>query len=215
MTPANDTRDRILEAARQLFLAQGYTATGIAQILKHADAKSGSLYYFFPTKEDLLLAVLERYKELLWPLVIQPVFDRVADPIERIFGILDGYRRMLLMTQFTHGCPIGNLALEMSEVSPGARQLIAENFTGWRKAVERCLDEASDRLPEDVDRAALAAFVLTVMEGGMMQARAYRSIEPFESAVLLLRDYIDRLLAHGTQWGGSPDDELPARWREN
>ena len=51
----NPTRDRLVEAARTLFWKHGYASTGIAQILKEADAGSGSLYYFFPTKEDLLL----------------------------------------------------------------------------------------------------------------------------------------------------------------
>ena len=85
------TKEQILEVARHRFAEHGYAGTGIAQILKAADADSGSLYYFFPTKEDLLAAVLEGYKELLWPEVVQPVFDRVSDPIERVFGILDGY----------------------------------------------------------------------------------------------------------------------------
>src|SRR6185369_17189354 len=98
------TRHRLVEAARDLFWQQGYTATGIAEILKAARAKSGSLYYFFPTKEDLLLAVLEWYKANLEPVVIQPVFERVSDPIERIFGILDGYRRMLVARKFEQGC---------------------------------------------------------------------------------------------------------------
>jgi TetR/AcrR family transcriptional regulator, transcriptional repressor for nem operon len=200
MKPAAGTRDRILDAARQLFLQQGYTATGIAQIVRAADARPGSLYYFFPTKEDLLQAVLERYKDLLWPVVIQPVFDRVSDPIERIFGVLDGYRQMLLTTACRQGCPIGNLALEMSESSPGARKLVAENFTNWKHAVEQCLDDAAGRLSEHVDRAALASFVLTVMEGGVMQARAYKSIEPFEQSVMHLRDYIDHLISEGTNW---------------
>src|SRR5690349_959146 len=137
VAPTLDTKDRILEAARDLFWRQGYTATGVAQILKSANAKSGSLYYFFPTKEDLLLAVLEKYKELLWPVVIQPVFDRVSDPIERVFGILDGYRRMLIMTECSGGCPIGNLALELADTHPAARQLCAENFDGWRRAVRQ------------------------------------------------------------------------------
>src|SRR5439155_26853161 len=108
-------------SARELFFKQGYGATGIAQILKEADANSGSLYYFFPTKEDLLLAVLEFYKENLYPMVVQPVLDRVHDPIERVFGILDGYRQQLEMIQFQYVCPIGNLALETCNSHPAAR----------------------------------------------------------------------------------------------
>ena len=53
------TRDKLVEVARQLFLAKGYEATGIAEILREAGVNSGSLYYFFKTKEDLLLAVLD------------------------------------------------------------------------------------------------------------------------------------------------------------
>ena len=189
-----------MEAARTLFWKHGYSSTGIAQILKEADAGSGSLYYFFPTKEDLLLAVLEWYRENLWSQVVQPVFDRVTDPIERIFGILDGYRRGLLLTSFQHGCPIGNLALELADSHPAVRQLLAVNFTGWRKAIEQCLAESAERLPEALDREQFALFVLTTMEGAVMLARAYQDIEPYDAAVTQLRDYFDRLRRDGTDW---------------
>jgi AcrR family transcriptional regulator len=195
-----ETRQRLVESARRLFHEQGYTATGIAQILDAAEANSGSLYYFFPTKEDLLLAVLELYKELLYPMVVQPVLDRVSDPIERIFGILDGYRKQLLATKYQFGCPIGNLALELTNSHPAARELIAANFSGWRKAVEECLADASGRLPRSLDREQLALFVLTTMEGAVMLARSYHSIEPYDVAVTQLRDYFDRLLKDGSDW---------------
>ncbi len=100
---------------------------------------------------------------------------------------------MLLATDFTAGCPIGNLALEMAVKSDRARVLIAENFENWRKALRQCLFEAADRLPEDADM--IATFILTVMEGSVMQARAYKSIAPFDASVATLRDYIDHFLA--------------------
>src|SRR5687768_2742544 len=99
MTDSTDTRERLVDTARKLFWNQGYSATGVAQILKEAGAKSGSLYYFFPTKQDLLREVLERYKSLLMPAVMEPVFSKIEDPIERVFGVLDAYRRGLLYTE--------------------------------------------------------------------------------------------------------------------
>lgn len=200
MSEKTDTKKRLLKTASELFWQQGYTATGVAQILKAADAKSGSLYYFFPTKEDLLVGVLEDYLTRLWPEVIQPVFDRVSDPIERIFGILDGYRRGLRMTKCQGGCPIGNLALELSDTHPVVRKLLAANFAAWRDAIRQCLDEAADRLPADVERDELATFVLSVLEGGVMQARTDKRLTPFEQSVAFLRDYFDRLLADGADW---------------
>jgi AcrR family transcriptional regulator len=203
MTTSTDTKDRLVDAARNLFWTQGYAATGIAQILKAADAGSGSLYYFFPTKEDLLLEVLKWYKTNLWPQVVQPVFDRVSDPIERIFGVLDGYRQHLIHAEYVFGCPIGNLALELTNSHPQARGLLAENFTGWRQAIEQCIHAAAGRLPESADPARLALFVLTTMEGAVMLARTYRSIEPYDTAVTQLRDYFDRLLQDGTEWSAA------------
>lgn len=194
-TPApTSTRDRLVETARQLFLSNGYEATGVAEILREAGVRSGSLYYFFKKKEDLLLAVLDRYVEMLHPCVLDPVFRTVSDPIERVFGVLEGYRQMLVMTEFRLGCPIGNLALEMCERSDAVREKIALNFTNWRRAIADCLSDAGDRLPKGTDCATLASFILTVMEGAVMQARALRSLEPYETAVAVLREHIDRLV---------------------
>ncbi len=138
--------------------------------------------------------MLERYKELLHPLVFDPVLARVEDPIDRIFGVLDGYRRMLTGSGCTLGCPVAALALEMSEKSEAVRTLVAENFEAWRLGIRQCLIDARRRLPRDVDPDSLATLVLTVMEGGVLQARTHHRIEPFDSSVAQLRDYFDRLL---------------------
>ncbi len=200
MAESPNTREKLVDSAFALFHKQGFAATGVAQILKAAGVNSGSLYYFFPTKEDLLIAVLEWCQANLWPEIVEPVFERVSDPIERVFGILDGYRKMLVMTDCTHGCPIGNLSLELADTHPRVRRLLADNFTGWRRAVENCLREAADRLPEQVDCEALSLFVLTTMEGAVMLARAYKSLEAYDTAITQLRDYFERLLRDGTGW---------------
>ena len=194
------TRARIVESARQLFFQQGYHATGIAQILKAANARSGSLYHFFPSKEDLLIAVLEMYLEILDPAVIRPAYERVTDPIERMFAVLDGYRRLLETTEFELGCPIGNLALEVSNSLPGVRRLINANFDAWTTAIAQAVSSAEGRLPEGVDPSALARYVLTVMEGAVMLARSYRDIKPFDQAIVQLRDYVERLVSDEMEW---------------
>jgi len=165
----------------------------VAEILRAADANSGSLYHYFPTKQALLVAVLDWYADNLGPEIVEPAAERASDPIERVFAILDGYRRALLATDLTFGCPIGNVALEILEPDPEVREKLALNFDQWCGAVEACLQEAGDRLPPDTDRRALSRFVLTTMEGGVMQARTHRSIEPFDASVRMLRDYVQRL----------------------
>lgn len=195
-----DTRERLIEAARDLFLIQGYNATGVAQILKQAGVNSGSLYYFFPTKEDLLVAVLEWYRDNIYEGLLKPVFERVDDPVERVFGVLDGYRQVVLMTNFQYGCPVGNLALELSNSHPKALELVALNFDNWRQAIGDCVRAASGRFPEGVDSEALATHTLAVMEGAVMLSKAYKKIDPFDQAIAQLRDHYDRLISDGTTW---------------
>jgi AcrR family transcriptional regulator len=176
-----------------LFAERGYGVASVAEILRGADANSGSLYHFFPTKQDLLLGVLGLYRDGIYPMLLEPAWRGVEDPIRRIFALLARYRRMLEESEFMYGCPIGNLALEIHEPDPPVRELLATNFAGWVAAVERCLVEAGDRLPEAVDRHALATFILTTMEGGVMQSRTHRSLQPFDAGVRCLEDYIRRL----------------------
>ena len=109
--PVFTTRDRIILAAVELFYSQGYEATGMAQILKKSHANSGSFYFFFKSKEQLLDAVLDWYLADLEPIILRPVYTATVDPIERVFLLLDGYRQKILMTSFTFTCPIGRLAL--------------------------------------------------------------------------------------------------------
>jgi AcrR family transcriptional regulator len=198
MAKASPTRQRLLDAALYLFWLQGYAATGIAQILERAGANAGSFYHFFKTKEELLLAVLEFYIRSLDPVVVQPVFSQTEDPIERVFGILEFYRRNLLATGCSYGCPIGRLALEIPEEQFRVHKRLADNFDGWTAAVEKCLTDARDRLPEGTDARTLSQFVLTVMEGGVMQARAHRAIGPFDASVEHLREYF-RLLVERSE----------------
>src|ERR1700722_2399738 len=188
------TRERIVEAGLYLFWLRGYAATGMAEILSRAEANAGSFYHFFKTKEELLLAVLELYIQSLEPVVVQPVLGSIADPVERVFGILEFYRRNLLATGCTYGCPIGRLALEIPEEQFRVHKRLADNFDGWTAAGEKCLEDARARLPQDLNLATLSKFVLTVMEGGMMQSRAHRKIEPFDASVEHLRGYFNLLI---------------------
>ena len=192
-TPSgSDTRERIVRTAFQLFHEQGFNATGISTIVREAGVNPGSLYHFFESKDDLLLGVLEFALGYLGPAVMEPVEASVADPVGRVFALLQRYRDQMERGQCRMGCPIGNMALEVSDGHAKARALIHRNFENWASRIESWF--ANDaRLPPDVDRRRIARFILTVMEGGLMQARAAGSLAPFDESVAVLRDYFERL----------------------
>ena len=194
-----DTRQRIVMTAMELFWEKGFQSTSISDILSRTQVHSGSLYHFFPGKQDVLAAVLEAYRDGIEEWLLKPAWSGVDDPIERIFALLDGYRVHLVTTECTYGCPIGSLALELHEPDLRVRQLLAENFLNWTKAIARCLEDAGDRLPVGLDRMQFAEFVLTVMEGAIMQARTYRDVACFDRNVAVLREHFDLLLETGRQ----------------
>ncbi len=202
----DSTRDRLVMAAMRLFAEKGYGSTSVADILRAAEANAGSLYHVFPTKQDLLVAVLEAYRGGIAPMLLEPAWRGVPDPIDKVFALLAAYRRMLEASDCLYGCPIGSLALELHEPDPEVREALAVNFRGWVRHVQACFEAARSRLPPGADPERLAVFALTIMEGGVMQSRTHRSLEAFDAGVACLRDYIDRLEQAAS--AGSPDRGL-------
>jgi TetR/AcrR family transcriptional repressor of nem operon len=194
----SDTKQRVILSAMRLFAEKGYQATTISEIAREAQANSGSVYFFFPTKQQILLAVLEAYSEGIDSMLLQPAWENIEDPLERIFALLDRYRTFLIDSECRYGCPIGILALELHEPDPDVRERLAANFEKWTLAIEQCLRAAGDRLVSRVDARDLATFVLTTMEGGVMQARTYRHPEAFDASVRVLKDYVSHLIRPST-----------------
>jgi TetR/AcrR family transcriptional regulator, transcriptional repressor for nem operon len=189
-----DTRSRIIEAARDLFWEKGYNSTSVADILSRSQVNSGSLYHFFPSKQDVLVGVLAAYRDGIEQMLLSPAWDGIEDPLEKVFALLAHYRWQLVETDCLYGCPIGSLALELHEPDPIVRELLATNFSNWTGAVEARLVEAGARLPADLDRRALAEFIMTAMEGGVMQARTYRDVAFFDRNVAAIRDHLAMLI---------------------
>jgi hypothetical protein len=131
-------------------------------------------------------------------MLLDPVWEGVADPVERVFALLAKYGSLIVSTDCQYGCPIGSLALELHEPDPIVRERIVENFDAWTEAVAACFAEGAERFPAGTDFRALGEFALTVMEGGVMQARTHRSVDYFDRAVAQLRDYVEALTERET-----------------
>src|SRR5256714_15332851 len=104
---APSTRDRLIQTGMKLFWEKGYGSTSIADLLQAAGVNSGSLYHFFPGKQDLLLAVLEAYLGGIDEMLLAPSWKGVDDPIERVFALLARYRLGIVPNDWVSPGPIG------------------------------------------------------------------------------------------------------------
>jgi AcrR family transcriptional regulator len=173
------TRDRIVERSAELFRRQGFTGTGVKQIVAEASAPFGSLYHFFPGGKEQLGAEVIRHSGAIYGQLIDAYFPPGCEPESATRAFFAGAAETLRETGYADACPIATVALEVSSSSEPMRIACAEVFDGW-------IDAATDRLEaaglERSSARQLAIAMLSSLEGSFVLARALRSTGPLEVA---------------------------------
>jgi AcrR family transcriptional regulator len=171
---ARDTRDRILDATNRLLRRQGYTATGIKQIVAEGDAPLGSVYHYFPGgTEQIAVEALARVGERIRMAIAS--LANAADVPATVNAFFVYNAELLRDSDYERGCPVATVALETSNDIERIRQVCEDVFNGWQAALAHVFTEAG--IPE-ADASGLATFVLSSYEGALTMSRALRDIQP-------------------------------------
>ena len=186
------TRQRILETSAELFRRQGYSATGVKQIVTAAQAPFGSLYHFFPGGKEELGAEAVRVSGALYAQLIPAVFDPAPDPVSGVRTFFAAAGEHLRETGYEDACPIATVALEVSSTSETMRHACAEVFESWISAGAARFERAGIAVSEARE---LAIGMLAALEGAFVLARALRSTEPLEVAGELAARRVEAALA--------------------
>jgi TetR/AcrR family transcriptional regulator, transcriptional repressor for nem operon len=185
----SDARERLIEAAGDLWHRRSYTDVGVGEICAAAGVQKGSFYHFFPSKQDLALAVIEDRWEGGDRRQISALMTCELPPLERLRVLLEhGLQEQYDLKAGTGacGCSYGNLAVEMSGVDPVLRDRLERLFTDWAGLIRIALDDAvaaGDIAPIDTAQAARA--VLTYIEGLSVMVRAADDPDPVADLVPL------------------------------
>jgi AcrR family transcriptional regulator len=173
------TRERIVEHSAELFRRQGYSATGVKQIVTAAQAPFGSLYHFFPGGKEELGAEAVRVSGAFYLQLIPAIFDPAPDVVTGVREFFAGAAEHLRETDYVDACPIATVALEVSSTSETMRLACAEAFESWIAAGAGRFERAGI---EARNARELAIAMLSALEGAFVLARAARSTEPLEVA---------------------------------
>lgn len=110
------TRQRILEAANRLFYHQGYNRTSFSDVVKAAGIPRGNIYYYFKTKDDILIAAID-YRLSRIDTMLKNWSDQYRTPIERLKRFLEILPSSVdALTRY--GCPMGSLNTELGKDQP-------------------------------------------------------------------------------------------------
>lgn len=171
-----DTRTRILHSARELIYTRSYADVGVAEICKQAGVQKGSFYHFFPSKQDLVLAILDDVFAELDAELFHRAFYAELPPLERLrkLPLLVAAHQEALKANSGHmpGCPFGNLALELSTRDEAIRHKADSMFCNMEAYFIQALEEAGEAGEIGaVDIEATAQAMLGYLEGIMLLAK--------------------------------------------
>jgi AcrR family transcriptional regulator len=176
---ASATKDRIIDSSAELFRRQGYTGTGVKQIVAAANAPFGSLYHFFPGGKEQLGAEVIRSSGRLYIQLFATIAAQAPDVITAVGEFFSGAAETLLETDYADACPIATVALEVASTSEPLREATAEVFDTWVAGATEYFAAAG--IPRPGARE-LAFSMLSLLEGAFVFCRAMRTVEPLQIA---------------------------------
>jgi TetR/AcrR family transcriptional repressor of nem operon len=187
------TRETILAAATRLIQIKGYKSTSLDDVLRESGIGKGSFYYYFKSKEELGFAILDDLVGAFVERTVEPCFaDRGGRPLDQVRCFLD----LVVQAQRAHncvgGCPLGNLASELSDVHEGFRARLAQVFSAWRDRLTVAFREAQRRgdVGDDCRPEEVAQFLVASLEGAILMAKVTKDISVMEQCVVEMKRYL-------------------------
>ncbi len=189
----SNTREQILDVASRLIHFRGFNNTSIDDILRECGIGKGNFYYYFKSKDELGFAALDRNLEQIKAELVQSCFVPGRDPWDQLRGFLEYPMVRARRSGCAGGCPLGNLALEMSDIHEGFRQRLRLAFTELRTHIEDCLSLARTQgtLRADADITRLARYLLAGFEGAFLLGKLHQDPEVLAGVVEELKRHLD------------------------
>ena len=185
-----------MEAAFAEIHAEGFHAASVDRMIEAAGVTKGALYHHFESKQAVGLAVVN---EVLGGVIrdLSAFLVSAPDPITALRAWVEGPQRFPLRL----GCPLNNLAQEMSSVDDTFRVCIEAVFADWRRGIAEALQrgQASGHVRGDVPAEATASFILAALQGTISMAKSARDGQLFRTNMKLLSEYIESLRGHSSK----------------
>jgi TetR/AcrR family transcriptional repressor of nem operon len=163
-----DTRQAILGAAFQEFYKNGFQGGSLNKIVEAAGITKGALFHHFAGKRELAFAVID---EIIEPILRQRWLAPLAESADPITSLQQTIRHLakddIKSGTFLQGCPLNNLAQEMSPLDEGFRARIDGLYDAWRKGIAEAMTAGgkAGKVRKDASPHEVAALVVAAQMG--------------------------------------------------
>lgn len=192
-----DARTRLLEAARDVIRAQGFSATTVDQLCQAAGVTKGAFFHHFASKQALGVAAAAYWAETTAGFFADAPYHAHSDPLDRLLGYID-FRRDIIegeLAEFT--CLVGTMTQEVYDSHPAIREACAASIFGHAATLEPDILAAMETrgIQADWSAASLATHTQAVLQGAFILAKAAGSSVLARDSVDHLRRYIELLFS--------------------
>lgn len=192
MARRSNTRQRMLNAAAELFRTQGYHATGLNQLLAAGDLPKGSLYFHFPGGKEQLAAEAIAVSSTQLRDTIRTLVSGLPDAASGIEALVNTLAQGMLDSDFQHGCPLATVALDIAADSELIRQSCVDGYGSWHDVLTEYF--VAHGL-STAKAASLSTIVVASVEGGLLLAKTRKDTAPLHTIAEHLRATIEREFA--------------------
>lgn len=163
-----DKRSELIRVGREMIAQRGFNAASINDILTTAGVPKGSFYYYFSSKEDFGLAIIDDFALQYRNKLKSILEDGRFSPLTRLRNYFDHKIADMEACNCADGCLIGNLAQELSAQNELFRSRLNQIFADWEEYFASCLRAAYETGEVKGDRNLddLAKFILSSWQGG-------------------------------------------------
>ena len=194
-----NTREEIVRKGAELIHAQGFNATGLQQILQAAGIPKGSFYFYFKSKEDFGLEIINYFNATISAIFTRYLSDKKTLPLKRLEKLFEYFEAAFQKSSYSLGCPIGNLSLELADTNERLRVHLVGVIEALIAQIELCLQEAKcdKSLPANLNTDDTARFIFHGFEGAVLHMKVVKSIEPIRAFRSFLKGYFKNIKTLG------------------
>ncbi|MUG97186.1 TetR family transcriptional regulator [Scytonema sp. UIC 10036] len=191
MSKGEETKEKILQQAAELFNQHGYAGASIADIMRVTGLQKGGIYNHFQSKDDLALQafdfaiaqIKQRYRTIL---------RSKYHAVDRLQAIVDVFRSNIDNPIIKGGCPILNTAIESDDTHPALRERAKQAMDSWREMVSQIIQKGIERgeIRPTVNIDEIATIMISSLEGAVMMSKLYGDLIYLERVTQHLNEYI-------------------------
>lgn len=177
-----EAKTRILSIGAEIIHIRGYNNTSINDICIAAKMPKGSFYYYFGSKEDFATELIDFYYSFMFSIQEKYLNMDQLTYLERLRGYYQEFRYYFISKNCSGGCPIGNLAQELSDSNDTIREKLRVTLEKTKNNIATFLRLAQENgeISKRLDPEEFADFIFNSWEGSLLRMKVTKSIAPME-----------------------------------